>query len=166
MTTDAAALRVLSQALKLEQEGRAFYLRAIEETLDDRGKALFRSLADDERIHAETIQRQLQSLESETAFMAVPDLSVPDIDLNAKLFPPEQSKLEAKVGINPSEVDALQVALENEIRSYDLYRAAAQQTSDAAGKQMYQWLAGAEISHFNLLMANYEAIISGSGWVS
>jgi len=73
--------------------------------------------------------------------------------------------LEAKIGSNPSDVDALHVALENEIKSYDLYRAAAKETTDGTGRQMYQWLASAEITHFNLLMANYEAIVSGSGWV-
>ena len=50
------------------------------------------------------------------------------------------------------------LALENEIKSYDLYRNAADETDDAAGKQMYTWLASAERSHFNMLMSNYEAL--------
>jgi len=165
MATNTAAMKALSQALKLEQEGREFYLRAAEETLDEKGQALFRSLADDERMHAEMIQRQIHSVEGGGAYVLLPDLTVPAIDLDAKLFPPEQGKLEAKVGSNPGEIDALHVALDNEIKSYDLYRAAAKETADAAGKQMYQWLASAEITHFNLLMANYEALVSGSGWV-
>jgi len=116
-------------------------------------------------MHAEMIQRQIHSVEGGGAYVLLPDLTVPAIDLDAKLFPPEQGKLEAKVGSNPGEIDALHVALDNEIKSYDLYRAAAKEAADAAGKQMYQWLASAEITHFNLLMANYEALVSGSGWV-
>ena len=50
------------------------------------------------------------------------------------------------------------MALENEIKSYDLYVKAAQETVEAAGKQMYQWLASAERTHFNLLMSNYDAM--------
>jgi rubrerythrin len=165
MTTDNTALKALSQALKLERQGLKFYLQAAEETLDEKGQALFRSLADDERMHAEMVQRQIHNIESGGAYVLLPDLTVPDIDLHAKLFPPERAKLEAKIGSHPSDIDALHVALENEIKSYDLYRAAAQVTADAAGRQMYQWLASAEITHFNLLMANYEAIVSGGSWV-
>jgi rubrerythrin len=165
MPTDLTALKALSQALKLEQEGREFYLRASGETLDKKGQAIFRSLADDERMHAEIIQRQMHSIEGDGTYVLIPDLSVPDIDLDAKLFPPQQAKLEARIGSSPSDVDALHVAIDNEVRSYDLYRAAAKETVDLAGKQMYLWLASAEMTHFNLLMTNYEAIVSGSSWV-
>ena len=68
------------------------------------------------------------------------------------------------MGANPNELDALHVALENEVKSYDLYRTAAAETSDAAGKAMYEWLASAEMTHFNLLMSNYEAIVPRGGW--
>jgi len=165
MATDGTALKALSQALKLEQQGREFYMRAAEETLDAKGQALFRSLADDEKMHAEIIQRQIHSIEGGGAYVLLPDLTAPDIDLDAKLFPPEQAKLEAKIGVNPGDVEALHVALEIEMQSYDLYRAAAKDANDVAGKQMYQWLASAEMTHFNLLMANYEALVSGSSWV-
>ena len=165
MPTDLTALKALSQALKLEQEGREFYLRASEETLDEKGQALFRSLADDERMHAEIIQKEIHSIEGDGAYVLIPDLTVTDIDLDAKLFPPQQAKLEARIGSSPSDVDALHVAIDNEIRSYDLYRAAAKEADDLAGRQMYQWLASAEMTHFNLLMTNYEAIVSGSSWV-
>ncbi|MBC7257118.1 MAG: hypothetical protein H5T66_13550, partial [Chloroflexi bacterium] len=43
------ALTALSQALKLEREGRAFYLKAAEEVRDERCRKTFLSLADDER---------------------------------------------------------------------------------------------------------------------
>lgn len=165
MTSKTVELDVLSQALKLEQQGREFYLKAAEETLDEKGKKMFLSLADDERLHLEIIQRQLHALEGEGKFVLLPNLSVPDIDLGVKLFPPERSKIQERVGVNPGEIDALHVALDNEIKSYDLYRAAAQRIQDQAGKAMYQWLASAEMTHFNLLMTNYEAIVRGSGWV-
>ncbi len=164
MTDKKKALTALSQALKLEQEGREFYLKAADETLDSHGKAMFLSLADDERMHAEMIQRQLHAIEGDGLYVLLPDLSAPAIDLDAKLFPPAQQEVEKKVGVNPSEIDALHVALENEIKSYDLYRAAAKETTDAAGKQMYQWLASAEMTHFNLLMSVYESLVAGGGW--
>ncbi|NLG51429.1 MAG: ferritin family protein [Chloroflexi bacterium] len=160
-----ATLQALSQALKLEQEGQEFYLKAAEESLDEKAEALFRSLADDERMHAEMIQRQLHAIEGEGKYVLLPDLDVPAIDLEARLFPPERAQVEARIGRNPTDLDALHVALENEIKSYDLYRQAAAATESEAGRAMYRWLAKAELTHFELLMSNYEAMVALGGWV-
>jgi rubrerythrin len=160
-----ATLKVLSQALKLEREGREFYLKAAEEADDEKGRAMFLSLADDETKHADIITRQLHGIEGGGTYVLLPQLDAPAIDLGRQLFPPELSKVVAKIGTNPDEVSALHVALEMEIKSYDLYRSAARDTADVAGKTMYQWLASAEMTHFNLLMLNYESIVSGGSWV-
>jgi len=56
------------------------------------------------------------------------------------------------------------VALENEVKSYDLYRGAADAAKVAAAKEMYTWLAAAELTHYNLLMANYESLVDRGGW--
>lgn len=162
---DNKALAALSQALKLEKEGRAFYLKAAEELLDSRGKALFASLADDELKHAEMIQRQLHMIEGGGAYVLLPDLSAPDIDLGAKLFPPDAKAIERKIGVEPNELEILTLALENEIKSYDLYTEAARNETNEAGKRMYVWLASAELTHFNLLMSNWESLSAQGGWV-
>ena len=163
--TDESSLKALSQALKLEQEGRAFYLQAAEETLDEKGKRTFLSLAADEERHAEMVQRQLHEIGGGGSYALLPDIDATDIDLDGKLFPPERAQVEARIGRNPNELEALHVALENEIRSYDLYRAAAKETESAAGQQMYRWLASAEMTHFNLLMSNWESIVTTGHWL-
>lgn len=158
------ALTALSQALKLEQEGRAFYLKAADETLNEEGKDMFRRLADDEQRHAEIVQQQLHHLEGEGRYVLLPELEAPPIDLDQQLFPPDREQVVKKIGREPNDLEVLHLALDNEIRSYDLYRLAAKETDEAAGKQMYTWLANAEMTHFNLLMTNYEAISQG-GWM-
>jgi len=165
MSDNQKALEILSQALKLEQEGREFYLKAAEETLSEKGRAMFLSLADDEKMHAEMVLRQLHALEGGGSYVLLPALSVRPIDLEVKIFPPERTEIEKRIGVNPNELDALHVALENEMKSYDLYRAAAKATRDEAGKRLYEWLTQAELTHFNLLMSNYEALVSLGGWV-
>ena len=159
------ALTALSQALRLEHEGRAFYLQVAEKTRDATCRATFLSLADDERMHGEMIERQLHALEGEGQYVLLPDISAPDIDLGAKLFAPSRAQAVAKAGSHVLDIDALHLALEMEIKSYDLYRQAAQRTPDAAGAQMYRWLASAEMTHFNLLMGNYEGLVTRSSWV-
>jgi rubrerythrin len=163
MSTEES-LRVLSQALRLENEGLAFYLQAATETIDPKGKALFASLADDERKHQAMIRQQLHAVEGNGVYVLLPNLNVEPIDLAQPIFPPDKSDVEKRTGANPNELDVLFLAIDNEIKSYDLYRNAAQKASDP-GKQMYQWLAAAEMVHFNLLMSNWEAISGNSGWV-
>ncbi len=164
MADNRNALRALSQALLLEESGLAFYLQAAERAGDDAAEALLRSLADDERLHLEMIQRQLHALEGGGGYVLLPDLTVAPIDLTRRIFAPARGTA-TRLGVDAGIMDILHVALDNEIRSYDLYRAAAQETADVGGRRMYQYLAGAELSHFNLLMANYESLSQRGAWV-
>lgn len=161
MSDRGEALAALSQALRLEQEGRAFYLQAADRVLDERGERTLRALADDEQRHEQMIVRQLHALEGGETYVLLPDLEVPAIDLDRRVFAPERREID----VDSDVMQILHVALDNEIRSYDLYRAAAQRTADEAGAQMYRWLASAELTHANLLMMNYEAISNGGSWV-
>jgi rubrerythrin len=165
MAAQTQSLTALSQALRLEQEGRAFYLNAAKQAPDERCEKTLLALADDERLHAEMVQRQLHSLEGEGQYVLLPGVDVTPIDLGRSLFPPDAAAARSKLASNATVLDILHVALENEIASYDLYRHAAQGTEDEIGRQMYTWLASAELTHFNLLMANYEALSTGGTWL-
>jgi rubrerythrin len=158
------SLRALSQALRLETEGLAFYLQAAVESFDPKGKALFTSLADDERKHQDMIRQQLHAVEGNGAYVLLPNPDVQPIDLSQPIFPPGASAVAKRTGDDPSELEVLNLAIENEIKSYDLYRSEAPKAS-GAGKAMYQWLAAAEMVHFNLLMSNWEAINTGGGFI-
>ena len=159
------ALAVLSQALKLEREGRAFYLQAAKATVDAKGKEVFASLAADEQKHAEMILRQLDAVEGNGAFVPLPDVNVIPIDANARIFPLSAKEIRSKVGVDSNALEAIQVALENEVRSYDLYREASQETDDLVAKALYTWLVQAEHTHFELLMSNWQSLSGMGGWV-
>ncbi len=165
MDSQAQALQVLSQALQLEKDGEAFYLEAANQVKDERCQRTFRSLADDERQHQEMILRQLHAVEGDGKYVLLPDVTAERIDLQERLFPPAGPELKDRLRRAYDELSALQVALENEIKSFDLYRRAAAEADQDAARQMYTWLAGAERTHFNMLMANYETISSEASWV-
>ena len=165
MTDTDTALRALSQALRLEQDGLAFYEQAATRAGDDDAEEMLRSLADDERQHLEMIQRQLHALERDGRYVLVPDLRVEPIDLRRSIFPPERQAVDDRLGVDAGLLDIFHVAMDKEMQSYDLYRSAAQQVPDPAGEHMYRYLARAELTHFNLLMANYEALTQRGGWV-
>ncbi len=165
MSTKDAALQALSQALRLEQEGRAFYLQAAKDTVDEKGQAMFQSLADDEAKHADMIQRQFHAIEGGGDYVLLPDLQAVEIDLGKKLFPPDADVIRSAADQATNELEVLHLALGNEIKSYDLYCEAAKSTDDEAGRAMYAWLAQAEMEHFDLLMSNWESLTAMGGWV-
>lgn len=158
------ALDVLKKALKLEQDGRAFYVQAAERTVDPKGKAMFASLADDEVKHAGMIERQIAALTEGKDWVPI-DLVAQNVDLEPSLFPQGREAFEKAVAADSNELEALAFALKIENDSYELYAKMAVMADDLNARQMYTYLAGAERTHFNLLMNNYESLSALGGWV-
>jgi len=164
MAADGKAMDALSQALKLEQDGYAFYHRALERVQDATCREMLISLADDEKVHEAMIARQMQALREEGGFVVVPGAVPGDADLSARLFPPDPARASKKVGSLSTELEVIQMALEIEVDSYDYYRQASEASDDPEGRLVFRWLAEAEQTHFNLLMSNYEAINQRATW--
>jgi rubrerythrin len=161
-----AALGILERAMEIEQEGRQFYLKAAQNTQDQKGQEMFAVLADDEQKHYELIQRQYTSLTREGNWVGLPEIEPVEIDLDKPLFPKDEESLEKAVKIKSSDWDALMFGLRIEMKSYDLYREAALQTEDPLGKQMFEFLAGQEQSHYDVLTMRYDFLFGPISWQS
>lgn len=160
-----AALTALRQAINLEQRGYKFYLEAAEGTSDSQGQEMFRSLADDEIKHLRAVQRQYDSLSEGKGWAEVAKAPEKPIDIEKPIIPPDKETLKKHIRANASDVDALHFALEFENDAYNLYRKAAKETTDPAGKAMYEWLTLQELDHFNLLMLNYDYLATSGHWL-
>ncbi len=154
MQENTVALPALRQGIRLEQDGYKFYPEAAERTADPRGREMFRSLADDEKLHLRIVQDQYEGLSAGKGWVSFPQAMErrpePDfvelsravegektIDLDKPLFAPEREALEKPIGVEASDTDALLFALQIENERYELYRKAAIETADPAGKTMY-----------------------------
>ncbi len=168
MTEDTeVALRILKRAMGIEQEGGQFYLKAAQTTQDKKGQEMYTTLADDEQKHYDLIKRQHTALTSEGKWVNSPEIKpVAKIDLGKPLFPRGTEALEKAAMAKSSDWDALRFGLDIEINSYDLYRKAASRIEDALSKQMFEFLAGQEQSHFNILMMRYDALFGPISWQS
>jgi len=162
---EGAAVVALQKALDLEQRGQAFYAGAAERTVDEAGKAMYRSLADDEVLHAKMIQRQIEALEQGEDWQSPGVAPEGEVDLDSPLFPKGEEGLAEAVQPDASDRDALLFALKIENDSFELYRKQAKAAKDPNAKQMYEYLTAAERTHFNLLMTNYESLERYGGWV-
>ena len=158
---EKAAVQALKQALALEKDGHAFYLRAAERTVDRKGQEMFQSLAEDEVVHVHVIQRQMDALSEGQGWSLPEDMGEVNVDLETPLFPQGKVNLERAVRPDASDLDALLFALGIENDSFDMYRKQAQAATNADARQLYEYLANAERTHFNLLMLNYESLNEG-----
>ena len=165
MQENTVALQALRQAIRLEQAGYKFYTEAAEGTADPRGKEMFLFLADDEKLHLRIVQDQYEALSAGQGWGSFSEvLELKPVDVDKPLFPPERDALEKAIGPEAGDTEALLFAIQKENESYELYRKAATETDDPVGKDMYQRLASYEHVHFDILMLNYEHLVSTGSW--
>ncbi|MGQ9584160.1 MAG: ferritin-like domain-containing protein [Anaerolineae bacterium] len=158
------ALTALQQAIGLEKSGQEFYRKAAGRTANPKGAAMFRSLADDEVLHEGILRRQLDALKSGAGWVLPEGVGRPARNLPVTLFPEGEESLRKAVRPDANDEDALLFALQIENESFNLYRRLAQVTADPNGKRTYEYLAGAEQGHFNVLMLNYEHLTTTGRW--
>jgi rubrerythrin len=166
MATDANAfVEALQQALELERRGHRFYTEAAGRTVDAKGSEMFRSLAEDEVMHQQVIERQIDALAQGEGWVVPEGAQDIEVDLESPLFPEGRVELESAIQPDASDLEALLFALKIEADSFDLYAQQAKAAQDPNAKRLYEYLVGAERTHFNLLMLNYESLSSNAGWV-
>ncbi|TFG73215.1 MAG: hypothetical protein E4H27_01185 [Anaerolineales bacterium] len=148
---------VLLQGMKLETDGRKFYMSMMEMMTDAGTQAMFTQLASDEEDHYKFIKRQYDALGEGKGWSLIPEMLLVDaIDAVSVVFPPEKQVL-SELPSNPSEEDALLFALAIEDKSFKLYYNSAGIAKDPAAKKLFMQLAGAEQTHFEVLMQRYES---------
>jgi rubrerythrin len=161
----SAALSALKQALELEKRGYQFYEQAAERTVDSKGSAMFRSLAGDEVMHQQVIERQIDALDAGQGWVLPEGAGEGAVDLVTPLFPEGKLELEKAIQADASDMDALLFALKIENDSFNLYAEQAQAAQDPNARRLFEYLVDAERTHFDLLMLNYESLNSKAGWV-
>jgi rubrerythrin len=150
-------MTVLTKAMKLEREGKRFYLQAAEASEDQETASMFKTLADDEEHHYNYIERQVNELKAGKSWVHIPELDeVEPVDAGAPIFPAGK-EAPAVLQAKPSLEDALLFGLDTEIKSYGLYKTCSLEIDNPEAKQMFQKLAAAERGHFDTLMMRYES---------
>ena len=158
---DKSVMEALKLAAHKEQDARKFYLESAERVQDACGRAMFVSLADEELNHLKMVQRQYESLAGGKGWV---DFAEAAATGRFKALKARKS-LKKPVEASTSEADALLLAIQMENDSYELYAQQAKTVTSPARKQMYRYLAQAEQRHFDILMLNYENMITTGGFL-
>jgi rubrerythrin len=156
------AIELVKRAMAIETEGLNFYLEAAQTTANDKGKEVFKTLANDEGNHFNLLKTQYDTLKGNGVWAVTHDLPKINADLSKPLFPRGLDALKQKVNDKSSDMDALLFGMDIEMKSYDLYSQA--KVEDAAAKRLFSYLAGQEMGHFNLLMQRFDSTFGPITW--
>ncbi len=148
---------VLKRAMRLEQDGREFYLRAAQLSEDEEIRQMFRKLADDELSHYNYLQREYAEILCSNRWCEIPDLEdVEPIDVKEPIFPLDKD-LSETLPDDASLEDTLLFALTAEDATVELYQESAEKVEDPNAKALFSNLAAVEMRHFSTVLQRYES---------
>ncbi|NWF77711.1 MAG: hypothetical protein HXY36_03870 [Chloroflexi bacterium] len=80
------------------------------------------------------------------------------------LFAEATKALGRKFEVAESELEAIKIAMDMEVRSYNLYYSRSAESTLSVEKQFYKTLAGEERGHHLALLDSYEYLSDPAGW--
>ena len=145
----------LELALKMEKEGREFYLKAGQKSQNELGKKLFLALADAELEHIEKIKQIYDAMKGAASW---PDVNTTFVKgkLPHTIFAEAIDNLGKLVKAAADELEALRIGMELENKGLIFYLDRSGQAVASGEKQFYQALVAEERGHYMLLMDSYE----------
>jgi len=163
MGDDCAMSNIIEQAMKMEEEGREFYLNAAGRVSNALGKKMLESLADDESGHYTQLEQMLRG-ESEAALgECKPEFSSGALRVRA-MFKEFGVRTSDEIAAETGDLEALNIAMEMERKGYDLYKDAASNTADTAAEKVFIFLAGEEEKHFEVLQNMHRYLSDPANW--
>lgn len=147
----AQLLKVLDQAIKVENDGYHFYQAAAARTRDAKGKATFRSLAQDELDHASMLKglRQAVKEESEFRFSLKPHPKKLAVRSKSPIF---STEFRRKLKDDHFELSALRIGQLLERNSMEFYGRHAKTARHQELKSLYRYLVQWEKDHLRALV--------------
>ena len=156
-------LQVLELAIQMETDGKAFYLQASQQSSNSMGKELLKSLAAEEDRHKQTFTGIYEAIRHKKAWPRV-DLP-PDRDkILRTIFARASTSVSTTAKPDSSELDAVQTAIEMEVKSYSLYAGEGKNARYAIEREFYEKLAGEERQHHLILLDYYEYLKDPAQW--
>lgn len=156
-------LKALEAAIRMEIDGKEFYLKASQASNNELGKKLLAKLADEEDIHRQVFEGIYKHISTEKGW--------PDNGLHADsssglktIFSTAIEKMGTDVKSMPEEIDAVKTAMEMENKTYDFYNEQLAKARYDAEKKFYKELAAQEKEHHRVLLDYYEFLKDPAAW--
>lgn len=162
-TEKSGTIDMLKVAIKMEIDGKKFYLKESRASTNEVGKRLLKSLAAEEDLHRQKFQEIYDSICGEK------DCPLPTIESGRgkhlrTIFSEAINKVGKDLKAPASEIEAVATALDKESQSYDFYTGQADRAVIEGEKEFYKALAAQEHEHHRLLLDYYELLKDPAAW--
>jgi rubrerythrin len=154
-------LKALQTAIQMEIDGKAYYLKASQQSGNELGRKLLKTLAAEEDIHRQTFERIYKAIRKEKDWPKT-DFE-PDGGRNLRtIFARAAGQGGSKAAA--SELDAVKKAMDMENETYDFYRQQEQTARYDAEREFYRALSAQEKEHHLVLLDYYEYLKDPAAW--
>lgn len=156
-------LEALQTAIKMEIDGKKFYLKASQSSKNKLGKKLLEKLAEEEDEHRITFQNIYNEIKNKKGW---PNVTYQG-DGGQKLrtvFAEALENMDKKIKSSTAELDDVKTAMKLENQTYDFYKRRSAVSSYDAEKQLYESIAMQEAEHHRLLQDYYEFLTDPAQW--
>ena len=159
----ARTIEVLRLAVRMEIDGKEFYQKASQKSSNKLAKELFKQLANEEDIHRKKFEEIYKAFKRGQHWPDIEPPSEKGRGLNS-LFAEATKALGSKFKVAESEFEAIKIAMDMEVKSYNLYHSRSAESTLPVEKEFYQTLAGEERGHHLALLDSYEYLNDPVGW--
>jgi len=156
-------VEALQTAIQMEVDGRKFYQQASQKSSSKLAKKLFEELASEEDEHRRKFEEIYEEVKKGHDWPAAEPPSERGKRIKS-IFTEATKELGKKVKVAESELEAITTSMNMEIKTYDLYRSRAEQSTIPVEKRFYEALAAEERGHHLALLDSYEYFTDPAGW--
>jgi rubrerythrin len=146
---------VLQTAIKMEIDGKQFYLKASQASGNILGRNLFTKLAQEEDVHRKVFERIYNTIR-ETHGWPKQKIRIDQGKSLKTVFAAALKEMDRNVKPMSTELDDIQTAMAMENKTYDYYTSHGNQASLPVEKEFYLALAGQEEEHHRNLLDYFE----------
>jgi len=155
-------ISALKYAIKMEEDGKAFYLQSCSEASNELGRKLLESLAKQEDYHRQKFTQIYEKIRQSRAWPEV-DFKIDGGKTLRTVFAKESEK-NVCAPDNDTELAVIDKARQMEGESYDFYHKRGEQADSRAEREFYETLAAEEWEHQLVLNDYYEYLKNPAGW--
>jgi rubrerythrin len=142
---------MLSEALELEKNGEAFYKEAVSTCQNDLGRKIFLMLMEEESLHMDRILTIYNSLKENQTWSEDWKSMKSDYKDIRVLFRKMASEHGTKITVNTSDLDALSMGIDLELRSIAFYKKNLTKARDSIERDFITQMIAEENSHHAVL---------------
>lgn len=146
----------LLRAVKMETDGRNFYLIAAQTTQDPKGREVFQTLADEELSHLNFLKSHYESIS--TSGLLNPSISLGKPGMLEEQNPIFSNDILTRIGSAHYEMTALSIAIQLELNSIKYYEERAREETEPQARTFYSELAKWESLHYHALLRQQDTL--------